>query len=550
MARFLKVIFAVGFVSLISVPAASQITWTIHDIALSFDGAWEATVADIDGDSDLDVAGAAVDGDDVAWFENDGSQNFTRYTIAGSFESAKYIEVIDIDGDVDMDIVASGEGVGDTGLISWWENDGDQNFSQHDIVIGFEYVDDIDAVDLDSDGDIDVLAAGTYTDSVCWWDNDGNENFTQRLVYTTNRFYPFAVAAHDMDSDGDLDVLIGADFANFAWYENNGNENFTRHNISDRDTCYSTSICIIDMDLDSDYDILTNDLWQADMLWYENTGNQTFVEHIVDPNYRGCWYVSAGDINEDGAMDVVGAAWRDSAVTWWERTSPTTFTRHDLINNFAYARTGLATDLDQDGDLDILGTSARKDKIVWWESDLATAPDSGFIVGHVEEGGLIPIPDVIVSAYDNSMVLMGVDTTDAAGEYAFEFMPGTYSNQFHKSGYRDTTLAGLVIVSGDTTPVNLIMYAVSACEYMLADINSDGSVLGGDVTYGVRFFKGVGAPPPDSCYLDSTGAYLYVAGDVNGNCEFRGSDITRLVAYFKGRMPLSYCHFFPPPPLR
>jgi len=91
------------------------------------------------------------------------------------------------------------------------------------------------------------------------------------------------------------------------------------------------------------------------------------------------------------------------------------------------------------------------------------------------------------------------------------------------------------------------------CEYLIGDISGDGQRLGGDVTYGVRYFKGIGSAPKDSCFMDSTGTYLYVAGDCNGNCEFRGSDITRLVAYFKGNAALSCCHFFPtalPPILR
>jgi|GEM_PF-2439071 len=92
--------------------------------------------------------------------------------------------------------------------------------------------------------------------------------------------------------------------------------------------------------------------------------------------------------------------------------------------------------------------------------------------------------------------------------------------------------------------------AAPSCEYLPGDINGDGNRIGGDVTYGVRYFKGIGSAPPDSCFMDSTGTYLYVAGDVNGNCEFRGSDITRLVAYFKGAASLSFCHFFPPPIIR
>ena len=102
----------------------------------------------------------------------------------------------------------------------------------------------------------------------------------------------------------------------------------------------------------------------------------------------------------------------------------------------------------------------------------------------------------------------------------------------------------------DMTPIILESAGAPQCNYLPGDINDDSATIGSDVTYGVRYFKGLGNPPPDSCFMDTTDDYLYVAGDVNGNCEFRGSDITRLVAYFKSTAQLAYCHFFPPPPLR
>jgi hypothetical protein len=87
----------------------------------------------------------------------------------------------------------------------------------------------------------------------------------------------------------------------------------------------------------------------------------------------------------------------------------------------------------------------------------------------------------------------------------------------------------------------------AAYAYIPGDVNGDRIVGGGDVTYGVRYFKGLGAAPLDSCYLDSTSAWFYCAGDANGNCEFRGSDITFLVGYFKAINPtLNYCHWTPP----
>jgi len=113
--------------------------------------------------------------------------------------------------------------------------------------------------------------------------------------------------------------------------------------------------------------------------------------------------------------------------------------------------------------------------------------------------------------------------------YYFEFCDG-----------RDTVL----------TPADSILIPAGECDYILGDINGDGVCIGGDVTFGVRYFKGLGIQPPDSCYSDSLSGYLYVAGDCNGDCQFRGSDITRLVQYFKGNAGLSYCRFFPPPHLR
>ena len=38
--------------------------------------------ADVDGDGDLDVLSASANDDKIAWYENDGSQNFTQRTIS------------------------------------------------------------------------------------------------------------------------------------------------------------------------------------------------------------------------------------------------------------------------------------------------------------------------------------------------------------------------------------------------------------------------------------------------------------------------------------
>ena len=37
--------------------------------------------ADVDGDGDMDVLSASYNDDKIAWYENDGSQNFTAHII-------------------------------------------------------------------------------------------------------------------------------------------------------------------------------------------------------------------------------------------------------------------------------------------------------------------------------------------------------------------------------------------------------------------------------------------------------------------------------------
>lgn len=88
------------------------------------------------------------------------------------------------------------------------------------------------------------------------------------------------------------------------------------------------------------------------------------------------------------------------------------------------------------------------------------------------------------------------------------------------------------------------------CDYVPGDINGDGHVNGSDVTYGIRYFTGTGAPPPDSCWNDSTESWLYSAGDANGNCRFSGSDILFLINV-DGNPEILWCPQTPPinPPL-
>ena len=82
----------------------------------------------------------------------------------------------------------------------------------------------------------------------------------------------------------------------------------------------------------------------------------------------------ATDIDGDGDMDVVGAAYAGDEISWWENTSitpslPTITTEYTVDGSFNGVISVYATDMDGDGDVDILGAGENNNDISWWIND-------------------------------------------------------------------------------------------------------------------------------------------------------------------------------------
>jgi hypothetical protein len=65
------------------------------------------------------------------------------------------------------------------------------------------------AVDMDGDGDLDVIARTEYTGEVCWWHNDGHGVFSDRRKWTVNLVLTGEIIGlADYNGDGRLDIWI------------------------------------------------------------------------------------------------------------------------------------------------------------------------------------------------------------------------------------------------------------------------------------------------------------------------------------------------------
>ena len=105
--------------------AATQFNWTFDNsvISSSADGAISVYAVDIDNDGDMDVLSASYADDKIAWYENDGASNpsFTARTITTSADGARSVYAVDIDNDGDMDVLSAST---TDDKIAWYENDG------------------------------------------------------------------------------------------------------------------------------------------------------------------------------------------------------------------------------------------------------------------------------------------------------------------------------------------------------------------------------------------------------------------------------------------
>jgi hypothetical protein len=323
-------------------------------LTTSADIAYSVHAADVDGDGDLDVLSASAGDDEIAWYENDGNENFTVHTITTAADYANSVYAADMDGDGDLDVLSAS---GNDDKIAWYENDGSENFIPHTIATTTDPA-KVSAADLDGDGDLDVLASSSQ---VAWYENNGSASFTQHVISANSVYNLFAA---DIDRDGDTD-LASMGTGKVAWYRNDGLANFTEQAIgtSSPDSGHAT-----DLDGDGDMDILTGS--GSGVAWHENDGAQSFTRHVILSSADLVYDVRAADIDGDGDQDVLVGKAGLASVVWLDNNGSENFTSRALTTAVIGVFSVYAADLDEDGDLDALSASFADGKIAWYTNNL------------------------------------------------------------------------------------------------------------------------------------------------------------------------------------
>ena len=158
-------------------------TWTEQVIDGLFYGAHMVHFCDLNQDGYIDVLGAGFQASDIAWWENDGSDTiqWTKQLIDGNFIGALSVFTADIDQDDNIDVLGAAES-GDE--VAWWQNDGSNpiNWTKQTIGYNMNGAWPVSAADFDGDDDLDVICGASYGNELAWYESNYTGIFEDRSI--------------------------------------------------------------------------------------------------------------------------------------------------------------------------------------------------------------------------------------------------------------------------------------------------------------------------------------------------------------------------------
>lgn len=356
--------------------SGTGLIWDAYDMGTGYSSPHSVAVADVDGDYRLDVLGASYGDDFVLWFENDGTiisaDPWPVNLIRSGVDGAISVRGSDMDRDGDTDVVVAAY---DDNDLRWYENSGNNppTFSQHFIHSSFTGAYSAEPVDLDRDGDMDVVATSRVDNDVTWWERSGS-SWLERTLDTSFGGARAAVAS-DLDGDGDYEVVAVGDTVDRVAYWNNRNAH--------RNAQYANStlvglgdspyrgVGVLDANHDGKLDVVvaaSNESEADDLIVYlQGNSSALWTPQTIETDLGGISSLQVGDFNGSGRSDLLVAAAADDKIVWYGATPAGNFGVQTIATGFMGAADAKVADIDGDGDFDVVGAAEISGLLRWFE---------------------------------------------------------------------------------------------------------------------------------------------------------------------------------------
>ena len=280
--------------------------------------------------------------------------------------------VMDVNKDGKQDVVVAG---GWPPAVNVYLNNGEGGFTKDDKqtnLIGARDYDNSDylaAGDYDNDGWEDLFVLGlTNEDKALQLSIYRNNNGVFELAQSLEGCRGGSIAVGDVNGDGNLDVFYngyGEGYVTNLYY-GDGTGNWTKAEGIDFVKSNKGDVAIIDFNGDGKMDLLEQSREVQNTTIYCNNGDGTFTKKTNEETSlpkRDDLYISYGDFNADGKMDIIASHWQigsnGEGVALYINNGDFTFTKVDLENEARGAGV-FAWDYDND---------KKCDYMVWNYSD-------------------------------------------------------------------------------------------------------------------------------------------------------------------------------------
>ncbi|UCE19678.1 MAG: VCBS repeat-containing protein [Gemmatimonadota bacterium] len=340
-------------------------SWTKKTIDDDF--SWASKVIDVNDDNKVDIVAGNINAGEVVWYE---APNWTRHVV-DTLKRAMAVDVADLDKDGDLDIVAAG-----SQRLVWYEAPSWIEHTLANNAYAFPQV-----ADMDSDNDIDILSY--MNGNALGWHENPSWTFH---VIENNPYDANSVCVGDIDDDGDLDVVIGdATTGQIRWYVN---PTWTINIIATFD--YPWGLSLADLDNDNDLDIIATNERRSEVMWYESP---LWTKHVIDDSLDGALGVSFADIN-DGYRYItitgLGFSMGSNFATGASLNSSTSDTGFVVLYKYG-SGTGIRGDVNGDGSINLLDVLTTVNHI------LGTQPleGDGILAADCNDDGEINLLDLV-----------------------------------------------------------------------------------------------------------------------------------------------------------
>ncbi|HYE97084.1 MAG TPA: FG-GAP-like repeat-containing protein [Rubricoccaceae bacterium] len=258
---------------------------------------------DFNNDGHIDIAVANTTNDRLSVLLGDGAGHFPTGASYAAGQAVRGVGALDLDGDGDDDLVTAHRQGNDVGLFL---NNGNGTFAAVQRMEGqasSEY--GIAVADANRDGLLDVFVGSFNTSEVVLLLGNG----TGGLTYAARRAVggnPWQLAVGDIDNDGDVDVASAGSYAhNFTVSWGDGAGGFSGANTFPTGN-FVVAIDLGDLDGDGDLDVVTSNYASRDLRVHENLGGGQFgnVRRLNVVGNGSC--ATLHDRDNDGDLDITG----------------------------------------------------------------------------------------------------------------------------------------------------------------------------------------------------------------------------------------------------